>query len=341
LQGCSAVRIGYNQAPTLAWWWVDSYMDFNTEQAPRVKDALNQWFAWHRKTQLPEYARLLATAQVQVLQPATPEQVCRWSDELRGLIGRAIDHGVPLAADALWGLTAEQLAHLERKYQKSNQGFTEDFLQAKGDERLKASLRRTVERAEMIYGRLDEPQRQLLAEGVAASPFDPALWYAERQAVQRATLQTLTRLAGTADPARAEREARLADLQALATRLLRTPSGPYRAYQQRLTEYNCVLLAQLHNSTTPAQREAARGKLRAWEEDFRALAAQGPGPAAETARPRVPQLGALSGPQAQPMWSLMLELLTAPAGLAQVSSSSKALSPFASVTPLALSASKG
>jgi Family of unknown function (DUF6279) len=315
-------------------------MDFNIEQAPRVKDALNQWFAWHRKTQLPEYARLLAMAQVQVLQPATPEQVCRWSDELRALIGRAIDYGVPLAADALSGLTAEQLAHLQRKYQKSNQGFTEDFLQAKGDERLKASLRRTVERAEMIYGRLDDRQRQLLADGVAASPFDPALWYAERQAVQRATLQTLTRLAAV-DPARADRETQLAELQALATRLLRTPSGPYRAYQQRLMEYNCVLLAQLHNSTTPAQREAARSKLRAWEEDFRALAAQRPGPATEMAQPRAPQLGALSRAPAQPMWSLMLDVFAAPAGLVQLSSSSKALSPSASATPLAWSPSKG
>jgi hypothetical protein len=324
----------------LAWWWVDGYMDFNAEQSPQVKAALNQWFDWHRTTQLPVYARLLATAQVQVLQPATPEQVCRWSDELRALVGRAIDRGVPLAADVLSGLTVEQLAHLERKYQKSNLGFTQDFLQANADERLKASVRRTVERAEMIYGRLDERQRQLLADGVAASPFDPALWYAERQAVQRATLQTLTRLVA-ADPARAERESRLADLQALATRLLRTPSGPYRAYQQRLTEYNCVLLAQLHNSTTPAQREAARGKLRAWEEDFRALAAQRPGPATETTRPQAPQLGGLSGPQAQPVWSLMLDVLAAPAGLAQLSSSSNALSPSASATPLALSSSKG
>jgi hypothetical protein len=158
--------------------------------------------------------------------------------------------------------------------------------------------------------------------------------------VQRATLQTLTRLAA-ADPARADRETQLAELQALATRLLRTPSGPYRAYQQRLTEYNCVLLAQLHNSTTPAQREAARSKLRAWEEDFRALAAQRPGPATEMAQPRAPQLGALSGAQAQPMGSLMLDVFAAPAGLAQLSSSSKALSPSASATPLAWSPSKG
>jgi hypothetical protein len=283
LAGCSVVRFAYNQAPTLAWWWVDGYMDFNAEQAPRVKAAVEQWFEWHRKTQLPDYARLLATAQVQVLQPATAEQVCRWNDELRARLATAIAHGVPLAADVLSGLTAEQLAHLERKYQKSNQGFQEEFLQAKGDERLKASLRRTVERAEMLYGDLDERQRQLLADGIAASPFDPALWFAERQALQRDTLQTLRQFTAS-NPSRAERDANLARLEALAARLLRTSNGPYRAYQQRLTEYNCALLARFHNSTTPAQRQVARGKLEAWEKDLRALAAQPPTGAAQAER---------------------------------------------------------
>ena len=282
LGGCSAVRIGYNQAPTLAWWWLDSYMDFDAEQTPRVKEALNQWFAWHRTTQLPDYANLLAAAQVQVLQPATPQQVCRWADELRVRLAAAFAQGVPMAADLLPGLKPEQLAHLEQRYRRSNRDFEEDYLQLDRDERQKAAVRRTIDRAEMLYGHLDERQRQLIAAGVAASPFDPAAWLAERQAVQADTLQTLSRLiAGGA--ARADRDSNLAGLQALAARVQRAPPGPYRSYQQRLTEYNCALVAQLHNSTTPAQRQAARGRLRAWEEDLRALAAQKAVPRGEAA----------------------------------------------------------
>jgi hypothetical protein len=273
VSGCSAVRIGYNQAPTLAWWWVDSYMDFDAEQAPRVKDALSQWFAWHRKTQLPVYADLLAAAQAQVMQPATPAQVCRWSDDLRALLAAAFAQGLPLAADVLPVLKPQQLAHLERRYRKSNQQFEEDFLQHDGDERLQAAVKRTIDRAEMLYGRLDERQRQLIAAGVSSSPFDPAVWYAERKAMQGDTLQTLARLTA-GGPARADRESNLAGLQALAARAQRTTPGAYRSYQQRLTDYNCGFIAQLHNSTTPAQRQAARAKLKGWEEDLRALAAQ-------------------------------------------------------------------
>jgi hypothetical protein len=146
-------------------------------------------------------------------------------------------------------------------------------MQQEADERLKAAVKRTVDRAEMLYGRLDERQRQLVAAGVAASPFDPAAWLAERQAVQNDTLQTLARLTA-GGPGRADRESNLAGLQALAARVQRAPPGPYRSYQQRLTEYNCAFIAQLHNSTTPAQRQTARSKLKGWEEDLRALAAQ-------------------------------------------------------------------
>jgi hypothetical protein len=282
LGGCSAVRIGYNQAPTLAWWWVDGYMDFDAEQAPRVKDALNQWFAWHRRTQLPAYADLLAVAQLQVMQPATPAQVCRWSDDLRVLLAGAFAQGVPMAAELLPTLKPEQLAHLERRYRKSNQQFEEDFLQQDTDERLQAAVKRTIDRAEMLYGRLDERQRQLIAAGVSSSPFDPAVWYAERKAVQGDTLQTLARLTA-GGPARADRESNLAGLQALAARVQRATPGPYRNYQQRLTDYNCAFIAQLHNSTTAAQRQAARNKLRGWEEDLRALAAQKATPRSDAA----------------------------------------------------------
>ena len=272
LDGCSAVRVGYNQAPTLAWWWLDGYMDFDATQAPKVKDTLAQWFAWHRSTQLPDYADLLAAAQQQVMQPATPAQVCRWNDDLRVRLTVAFAQGVPLAADLLPLLKPAQLAQLERRYRKSNLEFEEDFLQ-QPDERQKAAIKRTVDRAEMLYGRLDDNQRRLIAAGVAGSPFDPTAWHAERQALQSQTLQTLARLTA-GGPARADRESNLAGLKALADRVLRAPPGPYRDYQQRLTDYNCEFIARLHNSTTPKQRLAARDRLHGWEEDLRVLAAQ-------------------------------------------------------------------
>ena len=36
LGGCSSVRLAYGNGPQLAWWWLDGYVDFSTEQTPRV-----------------------------------------------------------------------------------------------------------------------------------------------------------------------------------------------------------------------------------------------------------------------------------------------------------------
>jgi hypothetical protein len=53
-----------------------------------------------------------------------------------------------------------------------------------------------------------------------------------------------------------------------------SPRPAYRDYLQRLTDYNCALVAGLHNSTTPEQRRHGLERLKGWEEDLRALAAQ-------------------------------------------------------------------
>lgn len=273
LSGCSAIRLGYDQGPTLAWWWIDGYADFNSEQASRVKDALYRWFAWHRSTQLVEYAGWLAALEGKVGESITPAQVCRWSDEARALVRPAIDRGLAEAAPLIPALTEAQFRHIEARNAKANDEFRRDFLQPKFEDRFEAAMKRTLDRAETVYGRLGEAQRKVIAAAVAESPFDPEGWLVDRQRRQRDTVQTLRKLAAErADSAKA-----LSELKALAERTEHSPVPAYRAYQQRLTEHNCGLIARLHNSATPVQRQAARERLKGWESDLRLLAAAAPG----------------------------------------------------------------
>jgi len=270
LAGCSAVRLVYNQGQTVAFWWLDGYFDFDTGQAAKARDGLSDWFRWHRATQLPDYAALLAQAQRQILHDITPAEVCRWSDELRRRIELAYAQGVPALAELLRTLTPEQVRHVERRYQKADDDFRSDFLQATRVEQLEAANRRTVSRAETLYGRLDEAQRKLVADGIAASPFDAGRWLAERQARQREIVDTLRALqAARADSGRAQ-----AALRVFAAHAVLSPRPAYRTYQQRLYDHNCALVARLHNSTSADQRRQAATRLKGWEDDLRALAAQ-------------------------------------------------------------------
>lgn len=270
LSGCSALRIGYNQAPLLSYWWLDAYADFDSTQSKHVREALAQWFRWHRSAELPEYATLLAQAGGEVGFDAQPAQVCRWAEVGRERARIAFEHAVPALASVALSLSPEQLKNIERRNAKTNADFKDDYLQETPEERVQANVKRTLERAEMLYGRLDAAQQARIAKGIAASPFDAELWMAERRARQLDTLAVLRRLvAEKPSPAVAQDAVR-----ELEVRYEHSPREAWRAYDTKLLAYNCRFIAELHNAMHPPQREAAMKRLKGWEEDLRALAAQ-------------------------------------------------------------------
>ena len=170
MTGCSALRLGYANGPQLAWWWIDGYFDFNREQAPQVKQTLDKWFEWHRGSQLPGYVALLASARQQVTEPATPALVCRWQDRIREQLEPALARAILDFADVVPGIGDAQLKHLEQKYAKLNDDMRGDFLQGDAAERQRESVKRAVERAERVYGSLDDAQLRVISAGVVASP---------------------------------------------------------------------------------------------------------------------------------------------------------------------------
>lgn len=268
LAGCSTIRLGYGQGTELAYWWLDGYVDFTETQTPLVREGLGAWFAWHRRTQLPDYAVLLERAGTELRADATPPQACRWFDDVRQRTDAAVERALPLLADLALTLTPAQLDTLQRQYRRKNDEFRDEFLQRDPKVRLRASVDRAVERFERIYGRLEAPQRAVIARQVAASPFDPERWMAEREARQREVLQVLRRVVDERPP----RDQAMALLRPLAQRMQQSADDGYRAYSQRLQAYNCTFAAEVHNATTPGQRDAAARRVRGWAEDARVLA---------------------------------------------------------------------
>jgi hypothetical protein len=273
LTGCGIVRLAYDQAPMLAYWWIDGYVDLNAEQTPMVRDALERWFAWHRRSQLPEYAAVLARAQRELAQPTTAAAMCALVNEAERRLDVAVDAAAPALAELVLSLTPEQLRHLERQATKKAAEVRADFAQPDPAERRERSFKRTLERYENFYGPLDAAQRERLAALLVASPFDADRWQAERSQRNREMVQTLT---STIAASRGiDRDVGLAQAQAavrtIAERATRSPRPAYRAYQQRLLQDNCALVATMHNHMTPEQRQHVRSKLKGWEDDLRVL----------------------------------------------------------------------
>jgi hypothetical protein len=269
LSGCSALRIGYGTAPDLVYWWLDGYIDFNGSQTARVHQAIAQWFAWHRRTQLPDYAAQLELARSEVLADTTPARVCEWQAALVERARTAFDQIVPAASDIMLTITAQQIQHLDRRYAKFNQEFRDDYLQPDPRKRAEEALKRTVDRAEMLYGRLDDAQRENIAQTLASSPFDAEVWLAERRQRQQDVLQMLR----TMSSGGANREQAPTALRVYEQRMEHSPREAYRVYAERLSQFNCAFAAAVHNATTLAQRHAAAERLAGWESDLRAIAA--------------------------------------------------------------------
>ena len=270
LQACSVMKLAYNQAPDLAYWYLDEHLDLTGEQSLRVKASLNQLQAWHRQTQLPAYITALQQIQQQIPSDITSAAACAVTADVRGKLATVAQQAEHLAAGLAVMLQPGQLRHMEQKFAKTNAEAEDEQQDDSRKIHQSKRYRKTLSRAEDLYGTLYEPQRAIIARRLEQSRFDARRLFAERQRRQRDTLQTLQPLASSqASPEKAQ-----AALRGLIERTLKSPDAAHRTYLDELGQENCQSFAELHNSTTPAQRGRAVETLRRYEQDFRILNAR-------------------------------------------------------------------
>jgi hypothetical protein len=267
LPACSFVKLGYGQASPLAFRWLDRYADFDDAQSLAVRTALDDALAWHRRTQLPDYVQLLARAETEVLGDATPERMCAWAGEIRSRMEPVLQYLAPTIANVAVTLSPVQIAHIEKRFAETNEEYRDEHLQRNPQRRHKAQVKREIERAEMLYGDLDEAQKRLVVQSVNESPYSGEAALAERRQRQQDVLSLARRLRDT-NPGRDEA---IAEVRAYLGGLDRSPRESYRRYVERLTAHQCVLASALHNSASAAQRRGAAKKLAGYRDDLRAL----------------------------------------------------------------------
>lgn len=269
LGACSMVRLGYDQLPSLTYWWVDSYFDLNDAQSVALRRDLESLHSWHRSQELPQLAKLLASLQTQARQDTTPQFTCQVIDQLKAHLQVVLTQAEPGLATLVRQLTPAQMQHLAHQLDKREQAWREEWVQISPAKLTKRRAERLIERSESFYGRLSESQRALLTSSLLANPYDVALAEAEmlrRHQDLRQTLQAVVQGGDSTSQAQAR-------LHALQQRLLESPNPVYRAKLEAFTQANCASFAQLHNSASPAQRQQLVARLQAYELDLRTLSA--------------------------------------------------------------------
>ena len=268
VQGCSSLQFGYNQAPTLGYWWLDSQLSLDSGQSERTRETLQQLQRWHRSKELLVYADLLQKLQGMSSRDVEAQQVCDiWTQVDEGM-DRAMAQAIRLAAPLALQLQPRQLRHLVQHWDEKNEDWEKEWLRGKPQERIERRLDKAVSRYSDVYGSLSDAQTQLLRTQLQKSLWTPEWGRQERLRRQQSLLAALQRLqlAGTS-AAQAE-----AALQTVWQQWLQPPNAPDQQRHQRWVTQACSDLAALHNSTSAEQRQRAARKLRGYETDLRELA---------------------------------------------------------------------
>lgn len=267
LGACSMVRMGYDQMPTITYWWLDSYLDFTDNQEAQVKNDLREIHQWHRTAQLPEYADILAAIGARTPDNADPAAACNDIDKVLAGLDVLAAHVAPYLARLARQLSQDQLTHLRKTFAEHDETWREKWIEPSAEELAEERYEDWLGRADSFYGDISDEQKTFMKSAIARSIFDPKVSWEQRQGRQQDILATLGRIAET----RASQHEAEAEISALLDRSLHSRDPAYRAMFDKLRAESCANLAGLHQLTTQRQRLRAQEKLAGYERDFRVL----------------------------------------------------------------------
>ena len=264
LPACSAIKLGYQQLPTLSYWWLDSTVSFSGNQTTAAKESIDKLYQWHRQEELPGYAALLQRTADLSAGPVQPGQLCRVVEEVQTRLDTLMRQAVVQAAPVAMALGPRQLSHLARQWERQNEEGEKEWLQGDSEARMERRLDKALSRYNSFYGELNTAQINLVKTQLVQSPWTAEWGRRDRQRRQQDLLSTLQRITqNNLTQAQAE-----AQLWGVWQRWLQPPDSGQRAVVQSLSQRACENLAQLHNTATSEQRVRVSRRLRAYERDL-------------------------------------------------------------------------
>lgn len=265
--GCAAIKLGYNNADTLALFQLDSYLELGPEQEQTVKERVNTLLAWHRSTQLPDYVAFIDKMRAKVAGPVTAGDVLEFNKQLTARMMIAGDKAAPDIAHLALTLSPEQINHAAKKVAADSTKARREFVReekATGEERVK----KYAERSESWFGKLTDEQKEIIRKSLASRPTDATWWIDERERRQREFIALLRKIQAerpTEEVAARWVRSYFAHLNIPSEAERRTRAESYR-------RGSAELIAQLINHATPEQRLKLDKKLNDYAQDFRSLA---------------------------------------------------------------------
>ena len=267
--GCSSVRFTYNHGDTLLYWWMNNYLDLDSDQSGWLKRDIDNLFQWHRKTQLKDYVQLLANGQRQLAGSMTAADLAGDFQDIKARTELLAYKALPELADLARSVRPEQIAQMEKKFVKNNDDFRKKFMRGDVEERQKARYKKSMEQFELWFGSFSSEQEAVLRKASDARAFDNEIWLDERVRRQKRIVAVLHKI----NQEKLTKDATIAVLHNLVKELFDRFEAPERkAFFDTYTSGTIQMILAAVRIATPAQKAHAQKRMQGWIEDFNALA---------------------------------------------------------------------
>lgn len=259
LQGCSTVRVVYDNADTYLRWRASHYLDVDGEMADELEERIAAFMAWHRSQALPKYVQILDEAAQRFDRHLTPADLNWGYDSVMTQARESLRMAAVQGAPLLDRLDPKQIANLERRLADDNRRFARDNLRGDERERRKRRTERTAERVEDWVGRLTKAQFERVAQYAERAPLLDDFRAADHKRVQAEFLAIVRAH---------EAKKRLPEF---AVNWDRGRDPAYLAALEASRKEFYAMLLDLEKSLSREQRTHALGELRRYADDFRTL----------------------------------------------------------------------
>lgn len=261
MAGCSSTQFFYNRLDTIIAWYVDDYVDLDRQQSKLFDEELEQFFVWHRRTELPRYVDLLVKAESALDQDIDVAQLQRLADDFRAALERLRARALESMLRIGDALSDEQLAEFVANLEREQAESEEEYLSRDDAEYREALIERLEDNFEDYLGRLTTEQRSQIEQSADRySRLDQA-WLEDRARWIQITGDILSR--------------RDADWQAQIRQAASgRRDGRNAVFQKALdanTRITLDLVAQVLNTRTERQDRRLRKRLAELKADFEAL----------------------------------------------------------------------
>lgn len=269
--GCSSMRLAYNQGDTLLYWWLNAYLDLDADQGAWVRQDIDRIFQWHRKSQLKDYAQLLATGQRQLAGNLTEAELMADYREIKARTDLLALKAVPELVDLARSVRPEQIAKMEKKFSSKNEDYRDKFLSGDTEKRQKQRFKKSMQQFELWFGNFSRAQEAVLRKVSDARPLNNEIWYEERLLRQKKILALLRKV----QQEKLGKEQTTALVERLVKDILGRFDAPERkAFFDASIGGTIQMILSAVRIATPEQKAHAQRRMQGWIDDFKELAAE-------------------------------------------------------------------